>query len=86
MDAEAVLPCGWAPDGTLWVSTVRIPAPLLRLDPETGKVLERRTLRPDDPGGASLLQGVVVSPDGRQVAFSYDRFVLSLSILRGLDR
>jgi hypothetical protein len=27
-----------------------------------------------------------VSPDGRQIAFSYQRWVLSLAILRGLER
>jgi Tol biopolymer transport system component len=86
MDAGAVMPRGWAPDGTLWISgTAGFPAPLLRLEPETGKVLETRTLRPDDPGSASLLLDVAVSPDGRQIAFSYQRWVLSLAILRGLE-
>jgi hypothetical protein len=32
------------------------------------------------------LREVVVSPDGRQVAFSYVRWVGSLAILRGLER
>jgi hypothetical protein len=86
MDAGAVMPRGWAPDGTLWISGARFPVPLLRLEPETGKVLETRTLRPDDPGSASLLWDVAVSPDGRQIAFSYQRYVLSLAILRGLER
>ena len=86
MDPAAVVPRGWAADGTLWVSEAGSRADrLLRLDPETGTVLEKRTLRPDDPGGVSLLRDVVVSPDGRQVAFSYERWVLSLAILRGLE-
>src|SRR5262249_47316063 len=79
MDAGAVMPRGWAPDGTLWISGAKFPVPLLRLDPDTGKVLETRTLRPDDPGSASLLWDVAVSPDGRHVAFSYKRWVLSLA-------
>jgi eukaryotic-like serine/threonine-protein kinase len=86
MDAGAVMPRGWVPDGTLWISGAKFPVPLLRLDPDTGKVLETRTLRPDDPGSASLLWDVAVSPDGRQVAFTYQRYVLSLAILRGLER
>jgi len=43
-------------------------------------------IRPDDPGGSSVLTDVVLSPDGRQVAFSYVRRVVSLAILRGLER
>jgi hypothetical protein len=86
--AASVRPCGWTPDGSLWVSAAeqsRAGGRLLRLDPETGKLLEERTLRPDDPGGVSALTNVVVSPDGREVAFSYTRFVASLAILRGLE-
>jgi hypothetical protein len=64
----------------------RAEARLLRLNPETGKVLQERMLRPDDPGGASVLLEVVVSPDGQKVAFSYVRWVVSLAILRGLER
>ena len=85
--AGALVPCGWAPDGSLWVSAAersRAEARLLRLDPETGKVLQERTLRPDDPGGSSVLTDVVLSPDGRQVAYSYVRWVSSLAIVRGL--
>jgi hypothetical protein len=87
--AGTVVPRGWAPDGSLWVSAAErsiAQARLLRLDPESGKVLQERTLRPADPGGASVLVEVVVSPDGRQVAFSYVRWVASLDILRGLER
>ncbi|HUM11941.1 MAG TPA: hypothetical protein VLT82_13405 [Myxococcaceae bacterium] len=88
--AGTVVPWGWGPDGSLWVSSHdRAPtarARLLRLDAETGKVLQERMIRPDDPGGSSVLTDVVLSPDGRQVAFSYVRRVVSLAILRGLER
>jgi hypothetical protein len=88
--AGTVAPRGWAPDGSLWVSSDEwaptAAARLLRLDPETGKVLQERTIRPDDPGGNSGLVEVVVSPDGRQIAFSYVRWVVSLAVLRGLER
>jgi serine/threonine protein kinase len=88
-DAGVLVPRGWAPDGSLWVSAAEPPlaqARLLRLDPESGKVLQERTLRPADPGGSSALREVVLSPDGRQVAFSYVRWIASLAILRGLER
>jgi eukaryotic-like serine/threonine-protein kinase len=88
-DARPVVPRGWAPDGSLWVTAAErsggAEARLLRLEPENGKVLQERTLRPADPSGVSVLDDVVVSPDGRQVAFSYLRWLAWLVILRGLE-
>jgi hypothetical protein len=84
------IPRGWSPQGHLWVTQgsgpVGAQARLLRLDPATGKVFEERNIGPADPGGGAFLRDVVLSPDGRQVAFSYVRDLGSLVVLRGLGR
>ena len=59
---------------------------LLCLDPRTGKLLEERNIGPAERGGAGPLDDVVLSPDGRQVAFKYTRYLSSLQIVRGLGR
>jgi hypothetical protein len=86
---EGASPRGWSPDGALWVSEGVNPVGsrmrLVRLDPLTGKSLEERFIGPPDPGGATLFRDVVLSPDGRQVAFTYVRDLRSLVILRGLS-
>jgi len=82
------LPRGWAPDGSLWLSQGGDHAParlrLFRVDVATGKVLEERTVSPTDPSGANDIGSVVLTPDGRRVAFTYHHNVGSLYILRGL--
>jgi hypothetical protein len=81
---------GWSADGTLWVTeggrSRSAPTRVLRLDPRTGKVLEERNIGPADRGGAGPLEDVVLSPDGRQVAFKYVRELSTLQIVRGLGR
>jgi Tol biopolymer transport system component len=87
---DLAIPRSWSPDGNLWVTeggrSVSALTRLLRLDPRTGKVLEVRTIGPADRGGAGPLSDVVLSPDGRQIAFLYTRVVSSLQIVRGLGR
>jgi hypothetical protein len=90
IDPGAAIPCGWSPQGNLWVTegvgSVGARTRLLRLDPRTGQLLEERNVGPVDPGGASLFRDVVVSPDGRHVAFTYVRDLGQLVIMRGLGR
>ena len=84
---ELVVPHGWSRDGHLWVtqggSTSRARTRLLRVNPRTGKVLEERSIGPADPGGASPLHDVVLSPDGRDIAFGYGRYLGRLFVVSG---
>jgi Tol biopolymer transport system component len=84
------LPRGWAPDGSLWLSQGGENAParlrLFRVDMRTGKVLEERTVSPTDPSGANSIGAVALTPDGRRMAFTYQRSIGSLYIIRGLWR
>jgi len=87
---ELVVPHGWSREGQLWVteggSSRQARTRLLRVDPQSGKVLEERSVGPTDPGGASPVSDVVLSADGREVAFSYFRDLGKLYIVRGLGR
>ena len=84
------VPRGWAPDGSLWLSEGGDHAParlrLFRVDVHTGKVLEERSVGPTDSSGATSIGVLVLTPDGRGMAFTYARNVGSLYILRGLWR
>jgi hypothetical protein len=83
-------PCGWAPDGSLWLSEGGDHAPvrlqLFRVDVRTGKVLEERTVGPTDPNGVTAIFNLQLTPDGRSMAFSYYYSVGYLHIARGLWR
>jgi len=57
---------------------------LFRLDVATGRVLESRTIGPVELTGSVSLNQVVVSPDGREVAFTFFRRLGHLYILKGL--
>jgi hypothetical protein len=83
-------PCGWAPDGSLWLSQGGDHAParlrLLRVEILRGKVLEERSVGPIDPSGATGIFKVTLTPDGQGMAFTYRHVVGSLYIARGLWR
>ena len=82
------VPRGWSPDGKLWITqpgpTKRAGTRLLRIDPRTGNRLEERSIGPSDPAGIGPLQDVVLSPDGRRVAFTYPRRLGTLYVASGL--
>jgi hypothetical protein len=87
---ELVVPHGWSREGQLWVteggSSRQARARLLRVEPQSGRVLEERSVGPTDRGGVTQVDDVVLSADGREVAFSYLRDLGKLYILRGLGR
>ena len=88
--ADTMVPRSWSPEGNLWVTEagrdLGARARLVLLEPRTGKVLEERSVGPSDSGGAGTLVDLVLSPDGRNVAFTYGRNVGSLYIARRLGR
>ena len=85
-----VVPQAWSGEGHLWVTqggqAIRARVPLLRVDPHSGKVLEERSLGPADPGGTSPLRDVVLSPDGKDLAFSFSRLLSRLFVVEGPAR
>ena len=87
---ELVIPRGWSREGQLWVteggSSRQARTRLLRVEPQSGRVLEERIVGPTDPGGVTQVDDVVLSADGREVAFSYLRDLGKLYIVRGLGR
>ncbi len=85
---QRTTPRSWSPEGHLWVTEEdrRGATRLLRIEPHTGDVLEERTVGPADLGGASNIGTLAMTPDGKKLAFTYERSVSSLFIVRGLEQ
>jgi len=78
---------GFTKDGDLWLSAVprasRPEAALLRVDPLSFRVKEERTIRPADASGASAPYDILVSADGKDVAFDFARTLNGFSSCAG---
>ncbi|HLJ47990.1 MAG TPA: protein kinase [Bryobacteraceae bacterium] len=80
-------PLRWTPDGkVLYLS--RIPADglsvqFLRLNIATGEKTEWRAAAPSDPVGVGV-SSAAITPDGREYAYSYQRDLSNLYVLKGL--
>ena len=81
---EAV-PSGWSVDGQLWVRFRDVPSRLVRYDVRTRHQTEERTISPSDPTGVSRIPNIRVTPDGRTIAFDYERTLSYLYLLEGLS-
>jgi hypothetical protein len=83
-----VKPRGWAGDGQLWFTqnSDRPPAQakLFRVHLASGRLLDSRTIGPVELTGSAGMNEVVISPDGREVAFTFYRRLGYLYILKGL--
>jgi len=81
-------PRGWAGDSQLWFTqnSDRLPAQakLFRVDVASGRMLESRTIGPIELTGSGNINQVVISPDGRELAFTFTRHLGYLYILKGL--
>jgi Tol biopolymer transport system component len=87
---ELLIPEGWSGPGQLWMllgaGSRQAQNRLLRIELESGRVLERRMITPSDPGGAGPIRDVVFSRDGRTTAYSYVRSIDTLYVSRGLGQ
>jgi eukaryotic-like serine/threonine-protein kinase len=82
---KEVAPVGWTADGQLWVRPFReVPSRMLRYDIRKRRVLEERTISPSDPTGVARIPRVRITPDGRALAFDYERTLGYLYLLDGL--
>jgi eukaryotic-like serine/threonine-protein kinase len=80
-----VVPVGWTLDGQLWVRFRDVPSRMLRYDVRTRRPLEERTVAPSDPTGVSRIPSLRITPDGKTVAFDYERTLSYLYLLEGLS-
>jgi tRNA A-37 threonylcarbamoyl transferase component Bud32 len=85
---QGTTPRSWSPEGQLWVTEEdrRGATRLLRIEPHTGDVLEERTVGPAELGGANTILMLAMTPDGKKLAFTYERSLSSLFIVRGLGQ
>jgi eukaryotic-like serine/threonine-protein kinase len=80
-----VVPTGWSREGQLWVNRFReVPTKLLRFDIKSRRVLEERSIGPTDPTGVTRITRLRITPDGRFLAFDYERTLGSLVLVEGL--
>jgi len=80
-----VVPAGWTVDGQLWVRSRDVPSRMLRYDIRSRRPVEERTVSPSDPTGVSRIPTIRITPDGRTVAFDYERTLSYLYLLEGLS-
>jgi hypothetical protein len=82
------IPSGWSAQGQLWLRRGGLSAPvhirLFRANPQTGQVLEERTVSPPDPAVSTVSGQVDVSPNGEHVVFWAGTHASQLVIARGL--
>jgi hypothetical protein len=54
------------------------------VDVRNGQILEEHVVAAPDPTGTGTIGGLVVTPDGKGVAFNFTRFAGETYILHGL--
>ncbi len=78
-------PITWAADGQLWIRRPeKEGAHIVRYDIRTGQALEERTISPADVAGVSGIDSIYLTPDGRDMALSYNKYLGGLYLLNGL--
>ncbi len=76
----------WAPDGkSLYVFRHgELPAKIVRLDLATGKREAWKEVMPSDPAGVVTITPILLTPDGKNYAYSYPRILSQLFLGEGL--
>ena len=78
-------PIRFSDDGRFLYAWKRdLPAPVYRVDIETGRRELWKALMPVDPAGVERISNVVVTPDGKFYAYTYARQLADLFIVEGL--
>jgi hypothetical protein len=69
---------------SLFVNCGGVPRRIERLDLSTGRRTAWKTLLPEDSAGVTLMEYVVLTPDGQGYAYGYGRFLSDLFVIGGL--
>jgi dipeptidyl aminopeptidase/acylaminoacyl peptidase len=77
-------PVGWAAKDQVWVRTQDVPSKLVRYDIRSRRTLEERSVAPSELTGVSRIPNIQITPDGRNLAFDYERTLSYLYVLEGL--
>ena len=78
-------PITWAAGGQLWIRRPETGvARIVRYDVRSGQALEERVVSPADVAGVSGIDSVYLTPDGRDMALGYYKYLGSLYLLNGL--
>jgi len=75
----------WALDGSIYVKAPgHVPAPVLRVDPRTGRRVEWRRLAPVDLAGVTNIGTLILTPDLSAYAYGYTQIISDLYVVRGI--
>jgi hypothetical protein len=79
-------PILWSADGrTLYLyKTKDAPAQVFKVDVVTGRREPWKTIVPADRSGLITIDDIVITPDARSYAYSYQRILTSLQVAEGL--
>jgi serine/threonine protein kinase/Tol biopolymer transport system component len=79
-------PVRWSADGrSVYVFRAEeVPSPVFRIDVATGEREPWKTLAPADRSGLVQIDTLVMTPDARSYAYSYERILTDLEIVEGL--
>jgi Tol biopolymer transport system component len=78
-------PILWGADGTLYVFIAEeAPSQVFRVDVATGRRELWKTIAPADRSGLVQIDTLVMTPDARSYAYSYERILTDLEIVDGL--
>jgi hypothetical protein len=84
-DTAGLQPIRWCTDGGVYAyRSDQLPAPIVRIDPGTGRQTPVRELSPGDPAGLIGISPVVLSADTKVYAYSYRRTLSELYVVEGL--
>jgi Tol biopolymer transport system component len=75
----------WSSEGSLYTyRTNETPARVFKIDMPTGQREIWKTITPADRSGLIAIDSIVMAPDARSYAYSYQRILTSLELLQGL--
>ncbi len=69
---------------SLFVNCLGLPRRIERLELATGRRTPWKTLLPEDPAGVTMMNYVLLTPDGQGYAYGYGQFLLDLFVVGGL--
>lgn len=87
LDGERGVPIQWTQDGGgIYLVARESPfrARIYRRDLASGRVEAWREVTPPDPSGVTALGDILITPDGKTVAYAYSRVANQLYLVSGL--